>query len=74
MAASNKYSIQLTQDGTQWTAAIMRRVSRKQLLASKSQSGFASEADAQAWADNELKGFMENQNLRNQRRDKKRVP
>lgn len=74
MATGNKYAIQLTQEETFWTANITRRVSRKDAVVSKSQSGFATEAEAQAWGDSELKGFIENQSKRNEVRDKKRVP
>lgn len=72
MASGNKYTTQITQNDNVWSADITRRVSRKELVVSKSQSGFSSEAEAQAWADNELKAFVENQGARNKRRDEKR--
>ena len=72
MAASSKYAIKIVQEESVWTADITRRVSRKEVVVSATQSGFASEAEAQAWADNELKGFVENQNARNKRRNEKR--
>jgi len=74
MASGNKYAIQITQKESYWTADITRRVSRKETVVSKNQTGFATETEAQAWAEAELKGFMENQSARNLRRDKKRVP
>lgn len=72
MASANKYAIQIVQEDNIWTADITRRASRKEVIVSKSQSGFASEAEAQAWAEAELKAFTENQNARNKRRDEKR--
>lgn len=72
MATSKKYSVQIVQEDNFWTADIVRRVSARSTLVSKSQSGFASEAEAQAWADTELQGFMSSQSERNKRRAKKR--
>jgi hypothetical protein len=72
MATSKKYSVQIVQEDNVWTADIVRRVSARSNIVSKSQSGFSSEAEAQAWADTELKGFMANQSERNKRRAKKR--
>jgi len=72
MATGNKYATQITQEGDSWTAEITRRASRKQVIVSKTQAGFASETEAQAWADNELKTFSEQQKERNERRDQTR--
>lgn len=74
MATGSKYAIQVIQEEILWTANITRRVSRKDTVVSKTQGGFATEAEAQAWGETELKGFMENQSKRNEARDKKRVP
>jgi len=72
MATSSKYAIQIVQDNSIWTADITRRVSRKEVVVSKTETGFATEAEAQAWADAELKGFVENQNERNKKRNSTR--
>lgn len=70
--AGSKYAIQIVQDEAKWTANITRRVSRKTVVVSKTQGEFASEAEAQTWADAELKTFMGAQNTRNKRRNEKR--
>ena len=72
MATASKYAIQIAQEGSTWTADITRRVSRKEVVVSKTQVGFDSEAEAQAWADIELKAFVENQSSRNKKRNEKR--
>ena len=72
MASNNKYGIRIVQDENVWTADITRRASRKEVIVSKSQSGFASETEAQAWAETELKAFVENQGKRNKRHNEKR--
>ena len=72
MAASSKYAIKIVEDASIWTADITRRVSRKEVVFSATQSGFANEAEAQARADTELKNFIENQSARNKRRNEKR--
>ena len=72
MAASSKYAIKIVQEESVWTADITRRVSRKEVVVSATQSGFANEAEAHAWAENDLKSFVENQSARNKRRNEKR--
>ena len=72
MAASSKYAIKIVQEESVWTADITRRVSRKEVVVSATQSGFANEAEAQTWAESELKSFVENQSARNKRRNDKR--
>lgn len=72
MAAISKYAIKIVQEESIWTADITRRVSRKEVVVSATQSGFANEAEAQAWAEKELESFVENQSARNKRRNEKR--
>ncbi len=72
MATSSKYAVQIVQDESVWTANITRRVSRKEVKISKSQTGFATEAEAQTWGEAELKGFVDNQGERNKRHNAKR--
>ena len=72
MATGSKYAIQIVQNGNEWKADITRRVSRKEVVVSKTQDGFPTEAEAQTWADTELKSFIENQEARNKKRNEKR--
>ena len=72
MAAGSKYAIKIVQEDSIWTADITRRVSRKEVIVSKTKSGFANEAEARQWAEAELKGFVENQSKRNKLRNDKR--
>lgn len=73
MNQSKKYDYQISQDNTGWKADIIRRVSSKKSITSKSQGGFATEAEAQAWGQNEVKEFLRNLNLAEQKKraDKK---
>jgi hypothetical protein len=70
---SKKYHFQVTRDNTGWKTEIIRRVSSKKNHVSKSQGGFASEAEAETWGQNEVKAFLQNLNLAEQkkRRDRK---
>lgn len=72
MTQTKKYDYQLTQQDATWTAEIVRRVSARKSMVSKAQDGFASEAEAQAWAEQTLQSFMESQQQSNQRRADKR--
>lgn len=72
MATGSKYAIKIVQEDSVWTADITRRVSRKEVVVSKTKSGFENETEAQKWAEAELKGFVENQNKRNKLRNEKR--
>lgn len=60
MTTNKKYDCRITQEGTSWTAEIIRRVTSKRTTVSKSQDGFATEAEAQAWGEKELKSFLDN--------------
>jgi hypothetical protein len=71
MTQSKKYSLRITQDNATWTAEILRRKTAKQQIVSKTQSGFTSESDAQAWGETELKTFLQHQVERNKRHAKK---
>ena len=62
MTQSKKYSCHVSQDGTTWTAEIVRRVSSKKTHTTKKQSGFVSEAEAQAWGESEVKTLLNNLN------------
>ncbi|MDX2321735.1 MAG: DUF3622 domain-containing protein [Moritella sp.] len=68
MAKGKKYDFNLVLADGSWTAEIVRKITSKKTVVSKSQAGFASEAEAQVWAETELKGFLQNQIDRNNRR------
>ena len=72
MAKGKKYDIRIVQDKKGWTAEIIRQVTSTKTMVSKSQKGFATEAEAQAWGENELKAFMQSLAERNKRRAEKR--
>ncbi len=72
MAKSNKYDYRVTADNSSWSAEIIRRVTSKKTIVSKSQDGFSSEDDAQQWAKKELEAFQQNQQKQNQRQSTKR--
>ena len=72
MTKGKKYVYRVVQDKTTWTAEIVRRVTAKKTVVSKSQGGFATEHEAQAWGESELKSFSQNLNDRNKLRAKQR--
>jgi hypothetical protein len=73
MVQSKKYDYRVSKDDAGWNTQIIRRVSSKKTLVTKSQGGFSSEAEAQAWGQDEVKTFLRNLNLNEQkkRRDRK---
>ncbi|MDO7597551.1 MAG: DUF3622 domain-containing protein [Pseudomonadota bacterium] len=72
MAQSKKYDSKIQQNGATWTAKIIRRVTAQKTMVSKQQHGFASEAEAQAWAETQIALFLENLKARNKRRSQPR--
>ncbi len=68
--SQKKYQITVAEEGGNWSAAIVRKVSSRKSTITKSQDGFASEAEASSWADTELKALLKVLAERNQRRDK----
>jgi len=68
MAKNKKFDIVLIEEGASWTAQITRRVTARKTIVSKAQDGFASESDAQTWADEQLEVFVKTIAQRNQRR------
>ena len=72
MAKSKKYVYQLEQDEDSWSVNIVRRVTSKRTVVTKSQSGFANEDDAEEWGRNEVRSLVKTHNLneRNKRRAK----
>lgn len=73
MANSKKYTFQIKQDRSSWSAKIIRRVTSQKTVVSKRQGGFNSEAEAQAWGEKEIISFLENLSARNKRRSKPRT-
>lgn len=72
MAQSKKYDSKIQQNGATWTAKIIRRVTSQKTMVSKQQHGFASEAEAKAWAETQIAMFLENLKARNKRRSQPR--
>lgn len=70
MAQGKKYDYRIVQDNTSWTAEIIRRVTSKKTVASKSRGGFSTESEAQEWGQTELTAFLQNLDERNKRRSK----
>ena len=73
MKQSKKYTCRVVQNNTGWTAEILRRVSSKKTIVTKSQGGFASESDAQEWGQAEVMAFLKKLNVSelNKRRAKR---
>ncbi len=68
MSQSKKYDYQIEQHDSNWRVKIIRRVTSKRTTVSKSQEGFSSEAEAEAWGKKELAQFLDNLVQRNKRR------
>ena len=73
MKQSKKYDFLIEKEGDTWTAVIIRRVTSRTTVVSKTKTGFTAEAEAQAWAKDEVKAFLKRTNLGEQekRRAKK---
>lgn len=67
MTTGKKYDFRVVQGSDGWSAEIVRRITTKKTVVSRSQGGFASEAEAQAWGQEELKVFLQRQSERNRR-------
>lgn len=67
MTQSKKYDYRITQDKKTWTTEIIRRVTSKRTNVSKTQDGFATEAEAKAWGESELALFLANLTKKNKR-------
>ncbi len=68
MSNSKKFDIRLLEEGSTWTAQITRRKTARETIVSKSETGFASEKEAKAWADEALVEFLATVTARNNRR------
>ncbi len=72
MAKGKKFDYRVVQDGSLWATEIVRRITSKKTTVSKRQGEFTTEAEAQAWGEQELKSFLLNLKKRNKRRDEAR--
>ena len=72
MPKSNKYSALIEAIDNTWRAQIVRQASSRKVVVSKSQDGFSTEAEAQAWAEKHLQEFTRIQQESNKRHSEKR--
>lgn len=70
MSQNKKFDYRVIEVEGMWKAEITRRASAKKTVISKRKAGFSSEAEAEAWAKEELQVFLENLKARNQREKK----
>ncbi len=67
MTKNKKYTVQITQVDSSWTAEIIRQVTSKKTVVSKSQEGLSSEAEAIVWSEAQLAIFVETLKEKNKR-------
>lgn len=72
MAKGKKYDYEVFAAGETWSVKILRQASARKVVVSKRQDGFATEDEAKAWGETELKQFMEQQIERNKRKAERR--
>jgi len=68
MSTNKKFDIRLVEEDSTWTAQITRRKTARETIVSKSETGFATEKEAKAWADEALVEFLATVKARNSRR------
>ncbi|SIS99704.1 DUF3622 domain-containing protein [Neptunomonas antarctica] len=68
MSKSKKFELRVVQNDTGWTVEIIRQKTAKETIVSKSQDGFTSAEEAQAWGETELESFLKALTERNKRR------
>nr|WP_321382370.1 DUF3622 domain-containing protein [uncultured Vibrio sp.] len=68
MSKNQKFAIRVSEKRNGWSAEITRQVTSRKTVVSKRETGFESEEKAQAWAEQELAGFVQNQVVRNERK------
>lgn len=74
MSKAPKYSFRVVEKrNNTWTAEIQRQATSKKKVVSKRQTGFASENEGTAWAEQELTKILENHVARNKRHDEERA-
>jgi hypothetical protein len=72
MTTGKKYDYRVVQYDAFWKAEILRRATSKKTVVSKSQDGFATESDAQEWAQRELKSLLDTVREHNKHRSSQR--
>lgn len=72
MTKTKKYDFRLTQKNNLWSAEIIRRASSEKTVVSKHQDGFATEAEAHAWATAEIAAFLKKHGEKDKERSEKR--
>ncbi|WP_394129105.1 DUF3622 domain-containing protein [Shewanella maritima] len=73
MKQSKKYGVRVSQENDGWKAEITRKMTATKTVVSKSQDGFATEAEANQWGEQTLQGFMSTQKERNDRKAAKQA-
>lgn len=73
MSKSKKYDFRVSQLDNGWKTEITRRMTATKTVVSKSHDGFASEAEAKAWGELELQGYLAAQMERNKRKTEKHL-
>ncbi|MFO7602381.1 MAG: DUF3622 domain-containing protein [Gammaproteobacteria bacterium] len=68
MTTAKKFDLRITRGDAGWDAEIIRRATSRKFIVSKSRTGFSTEAEAQAWGEETLKGFLHNLAARHKRR------
>lgn len=74
MKKSKQYEIRIVQDDASWVAELIRRVTTKKTVVTKRQDGFATESDAQAWGQGEVKAFTQKRHLNKSNKRKSNQP
>lgn len=73
MSKNKKYHYTICKESTScWSVSIIRHVSSSRTNVSKSQSDFATKAEAIKWAETELETFQQTQVQRNSRKNEQR--
>ena len=72
MTQQKKYGLRVIEAEGTWTAQVTRRMTARKTVVSKSQKGFATEAEANEWGNKALQQIVENLMVRNERRAKQR--
>lgn len=71
MTQHKKYDLRVIEGPAGWSTEIIRRASAKKTVVSKQQAGFATESEARAWGETELKAFLKGLAEKNQREAKR---
>lgn len=70
--SSKKYQTEVLEENGKWTARITRKLSSKKSTVSKQQEGFATQAEAETWANDTLATFIDTQKTANNRQGENR--